>query len=233
MVCGWRRTGTAIAALAVLEGIMLSLPPVADALMAPLERNARAAAAEVEPCCYAAIVVLGGGIIPAMPPGLPTPQLTYGADRIWRTSRLFHAGVAPRIIASGGRLRVEGASQSEAQAMREILIDLGVPATAITVEEHAENTIENIKFVRGLIGDEPVALVTSAYHMPRALRLARAHELKAAAFPADWHVVSQQRQPWLTWMPTLDAALTSQIALREHAAALFDWRERPPTYAPK
>lgn len=233
MLCGRRRTGAIIAGLAVLEGMTLSFPFVADALVAPLEREARAAAAEAKPCCYAAIVVLGGGVIPAMPPGLPTPQLTDGSDRIWRAARLFHAGVAPLIVASGGRPRIEGERQSEAQAMREILIDLGVPPTSISLEEHAENTIENINFVRRLVGDQPVALVTSAYHMPRALRLAQFHGLKASAFPADWQVAWQHRPPWLNWLPTLEAALTSQIALHEYAARLFDWRESHRTAVPK
>ena len=82
--------------------------------------------------------------------------------------------------------------------LRDILVDLGVPASSISLEEGSENTIENIEFVRLLVGNEAVALVTSAYHMPRALRLARMHGLKAAAFPADWQLAWQQRPPWLS-----------------------------------
>lgn len=227
LVFGWRRSGTAIVALAFVEMIVLSLPPVADALMAPLERNARIAAAEARPCCYAAILVLGGGVYPAMPPEVPAPHLTDGVDRVWQAARLFHAGVASRIIASGGRMRVEGSRQSEAEAMRQILIDLGVPSGAIVLEDASENTIENIAFVRRLVGDETVALVTSAYHMPRALRLARTHGLKAAAFPTDWHVDWRRRTPWQSWLPTLGAARASEVAFLEHAAALLDWRKGP------
>lgn len=227
LVCGWRRIGMTIIALAFVEMIVLSLPPVADALMAPLERDARLAAAEAPPCCYAAILVLGGGVYPEMPPDMPAPHLTDGVDRVWQAARLFHAGVAPLVIASGGRMRVEGSRQSEAEAMRQILIDLGVPAGNIVLEDASENTIENIVFVRRLVGDKTIALVTSAYHMPRALRLARTHGLKAAAFPTDWHVDWRRRTPWQNWLPTLAAASDSEIALREHAAALLDWRESP------
>src|SRR5262249_29166724 len=64
---GWRRLARAVAILAVLETAVLSLPAVSDALMAPLESQARSAAAKAAPCCYEAIVVLGGGITPAIP----------------------------------------------------------------------------------------------------------------------------------------------------------------------
>jgi len=226
LLLGYRRTGTAIAALSVLEGIVLSLPPVADALVAPLERAARVAAAESKPCCYAAIVVLGGGIVPAIPPALSEPHLVEGADRIWLAARLYHAGLAPRIIASGGQPRASGASQSEAQAMQQILVALGVPATAIDLEDRSQNTIENIAFVRQLTNGGGVALVTSAYHMPRALRIAAVRGLKASAFPTDWQTIWNQRASWQNWLPTLDAARLSERAIREHIAALFDWRER-------
>lgn len=228
-LCGWRRTGTAIAAIAVIEGIVLSLPPVADALMAPLQDEARAAAAQTKPCCYAAIVLLGGGIVPASPPHVPVAHLTDGADRLWHAARLFHAGIAPEIIVSGGRPGLEAlAGDSEATAMRDFLQALGVPKSTVTLEENSKNTIENIAFVRRLIGDKPVALVTSAYHMPRALRLARTIGLKAAAFPTDWQIPAIARPGWANWLPTLEAQLTSSRAIREHVAMLFDWRAGQP-----
>lgn len=223
----WRRTGMAIVLFAVAETIVFSLPPVADALVAPLEQAARRAGAESKPCCYAAILVLGGGIVPAMPPTMPEPHLQEGADRIWQAARLFHAGLAPRIIASGGLPRAPGASQSEAQAMQQMLVALGVPTAAIDLEARSENTIENIAFVRALMGDAPIALVTSAYHMPRALRIARARGLNASPFPSDWHVTWPLRPSWQNWLPSFDAARTSDRALREYIASAIDWRETP------
>ena len=74
--------------------------------MQPLEDAARAEAAKAPACCYDAIVVLGGSIGPAVPPLRPDPQLYDSSDRVWHAARLFHRGVAPRIIVSGGSYAV-------------------------------------------------------------------------------------------------------------------------------
>ena len=63
--------------------------------------------------------------------------------------------------------------------MRQFLVALGVPESAIVMEGKSMNTIENMQETRALVGTGRVALVTSGYHMPRALRLARKAGLDA------------------------------------------------------
>ncbi|MBX9947109.1 MAG: YdcF family protein [Reyranella sp.] len=221
----WRRLARFVAAFAVVQLLALSFPPVADALIAPLENEARAAAAAAPACCYDAIVVLGGSIVPADPPALPEPSLTESSDRVWEAARLYHRGLAPRIIASGGARdqQVDGRGTSEAEAMRVFLRDLGVPAAAIVTEELSLNTLGNVRHLRELVKDNRVALVTSAYHMPRALRLARRAGLKAEAFPTGWRGGGAQ-PPWEAWLPSIGSLATSGLALREYLAQAFDRR---------
>jgi uncharacterized SAM-binding protein YcdF (DUF218 family) len=85
---GWKKIARMVAGLAVLQAAVLCLPPVADLLLDPLQDEARAAAAKAPPCCYEAIVVLGGGIRPAVPPWLPDPAPGSAADRVWQAARL-------------------------------------------------------------------------------------------------------------------------------------------------
>lgn len=224
---GRRKLAWGVAILAMLETVALSVPVISDALMAPLERQARAASAKAAPCCYEAIVVLGGGIAPAIPPWLPDPDLTSSADRLWHAARLYRRGIAPKVIVSGGDplARFGGVpSVAEAVAMTRFLTDLGVPEAAIVHEAQSVNTADNIRRVRALMQDKPVALVTSAYHMPRALRLAARESLNVAAFPTDWHAPWQARAYWDNWMPTGDAQEASTRALWEYLALAFDYR---------
>lgn len=220
MLVGLRRLARVVVALAIAELLMLALPPVSDVLMASLQNQTRAHAKASPACCYDVIVVLGGGISPAMPPLIPDPHLTDSADRIWHAARLFHRGLAPRIIVSGGG----SAEMSEAVAMRMFLTDLGVPAEAITIEGDSLNTIENIRHVRAMVKDGRIALVTSASHMPRALRLARTAGLNVAAFPTDWAVPEEERFWWQNWVPSLEALSISSVALIEIIANTFDRR---------
>lgn len=224
---GLRRLAKLAAVLAVAELLVLSLPPVADALMMPLQDEARAAAKAAPACCYDAIVVLGGGIAPAAPPYVPEPDLNDAADRIWQAARMFHRGVAPRIIVSGGNPRTEADGtkpMSEAEAMRIFLVDLGVPTEAILIEDRSLNTIQNIRGVRDLVKGGRIALVTSAIHVPRALRLARTAGLDVAVFPTDWHAPAEVRVSWENWLPNLGALSISSGALWEIMANAFDRR---------
>ena len=59
---GRKKKARIVGWLAVLQAALLSLPPVADLLMAPLQTAARASAAMAPPSCYEAIEVLGGGV---------------------------------------------------------------------------------------------------------------------------------------------------------------------------
>src|SRR5271169_1311867 len=128
------RLGRLVAGVAIAQLIVFSLYPVSDALMLPLEDEARAEAAAAPACCYEAIVVLGGGIGPAVPPLRPDPELYDSSDRVWHAARLYHRGLAPRIIVSGGAYAVQAGEappdQTEAVAMRTFLLALGVPEAA-------------------------------------------------------------------------------------------------------
>jgi uncharacterized SAM-binding protein YcdF (DUF218 family) len=223
---GWRRLARLVLALGIAHTLVLAFQPVADLLMGHLEAMARTAERQAPACCYDAIVVLGGAISPAHPPEQPLPDLNESADRVWHAARLFHRGLAPRIIVSGGSFlaRYGGPATTEAEAMRVFLVDLGVPAAAITDEGKALNTIENIRNVRAIVGQGRVALVTSAYHMPRALQIAARAGLSVGAFPTDFMAVRVIRPPWDNWLPSLNGLEESVIALREIVAMNLDVR---------
>lgn len=125
-----------------------------------------------------AIVILGGGMIPAAN-GLPYADLTDGADRVWHAARLYHAGAAPLIIASGG---------SEQFSSRPFLLDLKVPPQAIVIEGEARNTEENAVYTERLMqkmGKKRVLLVTSYWHMPRSLDMFERTSLEVIPAPTD------------------------------------------------
>lgn len=224
---GFRRFAKLIAALSVLQLLVLSTAPAADALIGPLQNEAFAEAQAAKPCCYDAIVVLGGAIAGPQLPYSPNPALTPSSDRLWQAARLYRHGAAPKIIVSGGNFAHEGMSdKSEAKFMRLFLMELGVPAEAIVEEGSARNTIENIANVREMVKGGSVALVTSGYHMPRALRIARRSGLNAAAFPVEWHRESDGAL-WSVFLPSVSAMSTSNLAIWEYMALLFDGRGAP------
>ena len=85
-----------------------------------------------------------------------------------------------KLIPSGGKGSDE--SISEAEAMRNYLLEQGVPESDIIMEDRSATTFENLKFSKDIIdsreGRKYTALVTSNYHVYRALRYCRKVGLK-------------------------------------------------------
>lgn len=225
-VLGWRRLAGTALGLALLQTLMLSFPPVAAELTGEIEARARVLVAGNQPCCYDAIVVLGGGISPAVPPYTLEPELNGASDRIWQAARMFKAGAASRIIVSGGSFIEQqgGLATTEAEAMRRFLLDLGVPDEVIVSEGKALNTIENMRNVRELVKDRRVAIITSAFHVPRAAKLARREGLNFAIFGVDWSVPREATAWWDAWLPSVGVLGESNLAIKELVALTLDRR---------
>src|SRR5260370_25038855 len=85
---GWRRFARWLVALAIVELLVMSFPPLADAMIRYLENQARAAELATPRCCFDAIVVLGGGLAPASPAEHEVPRRLSGGRRLWLAARL-------------------------------------------------------------------------------------------------------------------------------------------------
>ena len=150
------------------------------------------------------------------------PDLLSSADRIWHAARLYHAGKAPLIIASGGKVWPRRQRQSEADAMRVVLNAFGVPDDAIVTEDRSRNTRQNAMFTADLVasqGIRRVLLVTSALHMPRAEAA-----FKRAGFdvvPAAVDFIRRFNSPWILKVLPRAASLKGNSSLfMEHLGHL-------------
>lgn len=152
----------------------ISLPITSQWLMHQLEsRYPMQAINDIQPTDV--ILVLGGGIHGSAPPWRLTPDLNDAADRVVYAAQLYHAGKASHILVSGGTLNWKGVQQSEASAMKALLMQLSVPESAIIEEDKSQSTYENMQNSKPLLnrlGVTKVLLVTSAAHMPRSMATA-------------------------------------------------------------
>ena len=114
-----------------------------------------------------AIVVFGGGV--------GESGIAGGGyqERVERAVNLYREGYAPRVIFSSGFVL----AFREAEVMRDVAVANGIPADAIIVETSAGNTYEYVTLARQFIderGWQRILLVSSPYHMRRALMTFRA-----------------------------------------------------------
>lgn len=208
-----RRTGTALVFLAFAWLWAWATPAVSEAFQEHVERPYPAVPVAALPRADA-IVLLGGGMAPPSH-GRIYPDLGSASDRVWHAARVFRAGKAPLLLASGGSdPGVSG--QTEASSMTALLVELGVPPVAIVQEARSRTTGENARFSAGLLqarGAKSILLVTSALHMPRAtLEFER---LGFRVIPAATDHAQPQYAGVQLWLPDAGALHDSARAIKE------------------
>ena len=168
---GYGLAGNVYLGSALMARLEAGVPPVDVAAIAPFD----------------AVCVLGGG---SQQDPFGRAQVNLSGDRIVLAARLWHAGKARVLVASGRSRDSLGLPRDLGQETRTLWRSLGVPDTAIlVVDEPCWNTRDEILADRRLQlrhGWPRVGLVSSAWHLPRALGLARKAGFEATPLGADW-----------------------------------------------
>ena len=202
-----------------------SLPPVADAVARSLE--AQFANSAVDAVQKADVILVFGGVMQPPQLGRPYADLGAAADRVWHAARLYHAGKAPKVMLSGGSNDWQTDLPSQAKTMAQFLSDLGVPLSAIVLEERSRSTYENASNCAELMrrqGMERAILVTSALHMPRSFAVLRVAGVDVVPAATDFEV-DEGPGTVLSWLPNSQALQRSTNALHEWIGiAVYRWR---------
>lgn len=152
---------------------------------------------EVNPVAYADMrkyelgIVLTGAIIPQLKPD-DRVYFQRGADRVVHAVQLYKLGLIRRILVSGGSGRLIDIDEREASQFRKVMILMGVPDSAIIVEDHTRNTHESAVEVEKMLGQlgyhaGDCVLITSAFHMRRSLACYRKVGLSPDPFSTDFY----------------------------------------------
>jgi uncharacterized SAM-binding protein YcdF (DUF218 family) len=215
---GWR---LAIGSLVVLAVIGLS--PVGNALIVPLED--RFPPWDASRGAPHGVVVLGGALSPDVSHARDTVALNEAAERLTVAAELARRYPDARIIFSGGSGAVLFAERPEAEFALRLLESLGVPRGRVIAESKSRNTVENARFSREIAQPKPGErwlLVTSAYHLPRAMGIFRKAGFPVEAYPVDWRTrgTSDVLRPF----PTMGEGLRrTDTAMREWLGLLAYW----------
>jgi uncharacterized SAM-binding protein YcdF (DUF218 family) len=122
--------------------------------------------------------------------------------RVIEGARLYHLLPQPTIIVSGGVTGSERHPPPESEAMRDVIVSLGVPADHVVLESESKTTREEAVVIRRMLADrlsEPIVLVTSPTHMRRSLAAFRAAGFDAIPSTARYKS-DREREP-ARWVP--------------------------------
>ncbi|HOK87416.1 MAG TPA: YdcF family protein [Fervidobacterium sp.] len=145
------------------------------------------------------IVVLGGGVDQF---GDQTEIGAHTLRRLYKGIQLYRHNKR-KIVVTGG---VISKGVSEAIVMKDVLVTFGIPEEDIIVEERARNTDENAKYVKELLGDIPVTIVTSSLHMKRSILSFKKRFSKVYNVQCD--VPIDFRNSYLDYLPSSGAFYT-------------------------
>ena len=133
------------------------------------------------------VIVFGAAVWPVFNAEGNITALTAGPGivrRVATAAGLFEQGRTHRLFFSGGR--GVGNRKSEAQAMKEYAVSIGIPAERITLEEQSTSTWENLLYTRPLTEDcRSVLAISDAYHLARIRLMAQAQGWDVPTLPAE------------------------------------------------
>ena len=168
--------------LQLLLCYLLSLPISSHLLFKHLETTPALSAEQINNTSADLIVVLAGGIKPykkeyhgADISGFTIPRLRYAAYLQKRTGL--------PVLAAGG---IEKAETTEAELMRRVLREEYEVKSRVFIEKDSQTTFENAHNVKKLLkahGFKHILLVSSAFHIPRALAVFEDAEIKVTPAP--------------------------------------------------
>lgn len=181
-----RRQGLWLTALGAAAYLIAGFSPLGHWLLIPLEeRFARSELSEP----LDGIIVLGGSIDTVVSRARGVTALNEAAERLSEAAALARQFPEIRLVFTGGSADLLYAGMTEADAAKAVFARLGVAPERVLLETQARNTAENAAFTRKLVVPRPGErwlLVTSAFHMPRAVGSFRAVGFDVIPWPVDY-----------------------------------------------
>lgn len=193
----WQKTGKILLSLSWILLLLLSLQPVADRLLLPLESR-YATWNGTEKIDY--IVVLGGGYT-FNPAWAPSSNLVGNSlARVNEGVRQWRRNPAATMIFTGAAAGQN--PMSNARVAARVAESLGVPAERIIILDQPRDTQQEARAVKAVIGRHAFLLVTSANHLPRAMRFFYAQGLDPVAAPANQLAITSPLNWWEKAIPS-------------------------------
>jgi uncharacterized SAM-binding protein YcdF (DUF218 family) len=204
----------------LLALVACGLTPLSDLLLMPLEnRLTRPDLDRGNP--IAGVIILGGVQDPQSEPTRELAGLSDSAERITEAVALARQFPNSRVVFTGGTgAAVLGNELPESVGMGRLLRALGVAKDRITLEARSRDTYENALYTRQLVNpgiNERWLLITSAWHMPRAIGCFRKVGFPVEPWPVDYrtgnHVLARFHSSIPKGLHQTDIAIKEYLGL--------------------
>jgi uncharacterized SAM-binding protein YcdF (DUF218 family) len=183
------RRGTMLTGFATIAFLVLAVAPVGPAMLLVLEQ--RFPRPQTLPDHIDGILVLGGAVDPALSLAHGETVFNSSVARVLAGIALARRYPEAKLALVGGEGAIFPVGFPEARATLSFILEEGIAAPRIILEEQSRSTHENAVFAKHLIQPGPAEiwiLVTSAFHTPRAVASFRAVDWPVIPYPVDFKV---------------------------------------------
>ena len=208
----------------ILFGIIclyfFSTPWTANHLLTPLESRYPNSTLKNDPN-ITKVVVLGGGLPQTLLEKKPFKLSTASHERLIQGITVYqalrHNNQKATLILSGGN--PYHPKEPEAKQLKEEAMILGIPEKDILIESTSKDTAEEAHNLLPVLNTQPFYLVTSASHLPRAMKLFQNAGMNPIATPCNY--LTNRVRWWTNWLPRSNQLGKSQAALHEYLGMLW------------
>lgn len=218
--CNFKKLSRALSFFALAWIFTITISPIPQWLIYNLEHKYEPWRPEPQSVNYPVhILILGGGhsIAPELP---STGQLMSSAlGRITEGIRIHRLIASSKLICSGNS---QSKRTTQAEMLANAAVELGVFPVDTLQLRRASNTQEELLEYKKRFGIErKVILVTSAFHMPRAIAICQLNGIDAIPAPADFYLKKDPSRGYFDFRPSVSKISMMQMALHEQLGLLW------------
>jgi uncharacterized SAM-binding protein YcdF (DUF218 family) len=216
------RRGTAPTAVVAAAFLVLAVAPIGPAMLLALEE--RFPRPPVLPERIDGILVLGGAVDPALSLAYGETVFNSSVVRVLGGIALARQHPEAKLALVGGEGGLITAGLPESRATAAFVVAEGIAPERVVLEERSRSTHENAVYAKSLLRPKPGQvwiLVTSAFHMPRAVASFAAVDWLVVPYPVDYKI--DPRTGLRPGFSLLDGLGTATLAGKEWAGLLGYW----------
>jgi len=172
-----------------------------------------------------AVVFLGGATVGQIPPRI-YPEINIAGNRVFNAVRVYRQTKSPKMVLTGGLTElISDEIVPEANTMFELLNEhFGIDTSDVLIENKSRNTRDNAVNTKQVMEEAGmglnIILVTSAFHMPRAVGVFTKAGFTVTPSPTGYFKNSKFTDKPLNWLPCSKSLFESSIAIREYCGIL-------------
>lgn len=188
----WRRMGRRLVVTVTVLYVLVAVLPVGSWMTTVLEN--RFPQPGHLPERIDGVIALGGFINPSVTQARGQVAVSGAVERLTALADLGRRFPEAQLIFSGGAGSLFHPDLREADLLAPFLTQIGLDPDRVTLDNSARNTAENAAIVRELVNPQPGEtwiLVTSAFHMPRAVGCFRKNGWQVVPYPVDFHMTGE------------------------------------------